>query len=81
MCHAVEVEHKGNNISSVVYVASVPTTSINTEYMKNQGQDFLNGVSPEDHRGGCYELSLKGFPGKAGILSGQDGIRAMGLTV
>jgi hypothetical protein len=81
MCHAVEVEHNGNNISSVVYVASVPTTPINTEYMKNQWQDFLKGVSPEDHRGGCHELSLKGFPGEKAILSGQDGIRAMGLSV
>jgi hypothetical protein len=81
MCHAVEVEHKGSNISSVVYVASVPTTSTNTEYMKNQAQDFLEGVSPADHRGGCHELSLRGFPGVKGILSGQDGARAMGLTV
>jgi hypothetical protein len=68
------------NISSV-YVASVPTTSINTEYMKNQGQDFLKGVSPKDHREGCYELSLKGFPGKKAILSGQDGMRAIVLAV
>jgi hypothetical protein len=49
--------------------------------MKNQAQDFLKGVSPEDHRGGCYEFSLKGFPGEKAILSGQDGARAMGLTV
>ena len=81
MCHAVEVEHKGKNISSVVYVASVPTTSINTRYMKDQAQDFLKGVSPHDHQGGCFEYNLKGFPGKSAILSGQDGLRAMGLTI
>jgi Protein of unknown function (DUF1479) len=80
MCHAVEVEHKGKNISSVVYVASVPTTPINTRYMKDQAQDFLKGVSPYDHRGGCYEYGLKGFPGEKAILSGQDGVRAMGLS-
>lgn len=81
MCHAVEVEHTGKNISSVVYVASVPTIPINTRYMKHQAQDFLNGVSPYDHRGGCYEYNLKGFPGEKAILSGQDGVRAMGLTI
>ena len=81
MCHVVEVEHKGKNISSVVYVASVPTTDINTRYMKNQAEGFLKGVSPQDHRGGCYEYDLKGFPGEKAILSGPDGARAMGLTL
>ena len=56
MCHAVEVEYNGNNICRVVYVASVPTTPINTEYMKNQRQDFLKGVSLEYHRGAVSSL-------------------------
>lgn len=81
MCHAVEVEHSGKNISSVVYVASVPKTATNTRYMKEQAEDFLKGVSPYDHRGGCYEKALKGFPGENAILSGQNGARAMGLTI
>jgi hypothetical protein len=81
MCHAVEVEHKGKGISSVVYVAASPTTDINVQYMRGQLNDFLDGVSPEDFRGGCYEKALKGFPGESAILNGQEGRKAVGFAV
>jgi len=81
MCHAVEVEHKGTEHACVVYGAATPTTDMNVRYMKGQLKDFLNGVSPEDFRGGCYEKALKGFPGEAAILNGEEGRRACGFTL
>ena len=81
MCHAVEIEHEGKNISSVLYVAATPTTETNVEYMRGQLKDFLDGVSPEDFRGGCYEKGLKGFPGETAILNGQEGRRAVGFAL
>lgn len=80
MCHAVEVEHSGEGISSVAYVAATPTTKTNEAYIKDQLVDFLQGVSPPDHRGGCYEKGLKGFPGETAILNGSEGRRAMGFA-
>lgn len=79
ICHAVEVEHNGTEFACVVYSASTPTTDMNLRYMKGQFQDFMNGVSPEDFRGGCNERSLKGYPGESAILNGEEGRRAVGF--
>lgn len=80
MCHAVEVEHSGKGIASVVYVAATPTTKTNQQYMQDQLGDFLKGISPPDHRGGCDEATLKGYPGESSILNGSEGRRAMGFA-
>lgn len=65
----------------MVYGAATPTTAMNVEYMKGQLGDFLDGVSPEDFRGGCYEKGLKGFPGESAILNGAEGRRAVGFAL
>ncbi|KAJ9131784.1 DUF1479-domain-containing protein [Pleurostoma richardsiae] len=80
MCHAVEVEHRGDGISSVAYVAATPTTKINEEYIQRQLQDFLAGTAPEDFRGGCNESAFKGYPGSDIVLNGDAGRRAVGYT-
>lgn len=81
MCHAVEVEHKGKGISSVVYVAATPTTKANLDYMQRQLKSFLDGLSPEDFEGDCRETALKGYPGsEAAILNGMEGRRAVGFV-
>jgi Protein of unknown function (DUF1479) len=64
----------------VIYVAATPTTDINLKYMRGQSQDLLNGISPEDFRGGCIEKKLKGFQGEGAILNGREGRRACGFT-
>ena len=55
-----------------------PNHGMNVRYMKGQLKDFLNGVCPEDFRGGCNEKRSKGFPGEAAILNGEEGRRASG---
>lgn len=81
MCHAVEIEHRGDGISSVAYVAATPTTEINSAYVKRQLDAFLSGTSPEDFAGGCNESALKGYPGSNIILNGDIGRKAIGFAV
>lgn len=80
MCHAVEIEHKGEGVSSVAYIAATPTTEINSAYVKRQLEAFLSGTPPEDFRG-CNESALKGYPGNNTILNGDIGRKAVGFTV
>ncbi|KAI1252415.1 hypothetical protein MGN70_006990 [Eutypa lata] len=80
MCHAVEIEHKGEGVSSVAYIAATPTTEINSAYVKRQLEAFLSGTPPEDFRG-CNESALKGYPGNNTILNGEIGRKAVGFTV
>ncbi|KAI2607211.1 DUF1479-domain-containing protein [Hypoxylon fragiforme] len=81
MCHAVEIEHRGEGISSVAYVAATPTTEINSDYVKRQLEAFLKGTSPEDFPDGCDESKLKGYPGSDIILNGGIGRKAVGFAV
>ena len=79
MCHAVEVDHHGDHEASVAYIAATPTTEENQKYIKGQLQDLMRGVPPEDFRGGSSEKDFKLFTGERGILSGEEGRRAMGF--
>ncbi len=81
MGHAVEIEHIGDGVSSVAYVAATPTTEINLAYVKRQLDAFLSGTPPEDFPNGCNESALKGYPGSDIILNGDIGRRAVGFTV
>jgi Protein of unknown function (DUF1479) len=81
MCHAVEVGHNGDHDASVAYIAATPSTEENKRYIKAQLEDFLNGVPPEDFRGGSREKSFDGYTGESSILSGDDGRRAMGFDM
>lgn len=79
MAHAVEVDHNGPGDCSVAYIAATPTTETNKQYIKGQLEAFLNGTPPEDFLGAANERSFDGFVGEEGILSGDEGRRAMGF--
>jgi hypothetical protein len=79
MCHAVEVEHHGDHDASVAYIAATPSTKQNKSYIKGQLEDFLKGVPPEDFRAGAKEREFKLFTGEKGLLSGEEGRKAMGF--
>lgn len=81
MCHAVEVEHRGQHEACVAYIAATPSTEQNKKYMKQQLQDFLEGNTPLDfrHNRMSSEKSLQGYEGETGILSGEEGRKAMGF--
>ena len=81
MCHAVEVDHNGDHEASVAYIAATPSTDENRKYIKGQLDDFLAGIPPEDFRGGSSERDFRLFTGEKGILSGDDGRRAMGFDL
>ncbi|KAF4629193.1 hypothetical protein G7Y89_g8961 [Cudoniella acicularis] len=82
MIHGVDPEHNGTHDSSVLYIAAVPTTPDNVEYMKGQVADFTAGVPPEDFRkNGTDETKFKGYMGEAGILNGEKGRRAAGFEL
>ena len=82
MCHAVEVDHRGDHDASVAYIAATPTTEENTKYVKGQLKDFLEGRAPEDFRSEqkkvAIEKNFKGYTGETGILN-QAGRKAMGF--
>lgn len=80
MCHAVEIEHRGEGISSVAYVAATPTTEINLAYVRRQLSAFLSGSPPEDFSTGIDESKLKGYPGNEVILNGELGRKAVGFA-
>lgn len=80
MIHAVDPEHTGTQDSAVLYIAAVPTTPGNVQYMKQQVADFRAGVPPADFRAnGTDETTFKGYLGEAGVLNGDTGRRAAGL--
>lgn len=81
MIHAVEPKHEGKNDSCVVYVAATPSTPENMRYMKQQLQDFRNGVPPEDFKQGTDESKFKGYLGEEGILNGEAGRKAAGFEL
>lgn len=81
MCHAVERDHEGTGISSVIYVAATPTTTENLSYIRRQLDAFLQGRPPEDFANGSVECNFKGYPGnKELLLNGEAGRRAFGMA-
>ncbi|RFU27655.1 hypothetical protein B7463_g8682, partial [Scytalidium lignicola] len=82
MIHAVEVDHFGSGDSSVAYVAATPTTDTNVKYIKGQLKSFLDGGrAPEDFWSADLvpESEYQGYLGEGGILSGEQGRKAMGF--
>lgn len=80
MMHAVEVEHNGVHEASVAYIAATPSTAQNKQYIKQQLENFLAGVPPQDfqHNKCTSERMLEGFIGEKGVLS-EEGRMAMGF--
>jgi hypothetical protein len=80
MCHAVEIDHNGENDASVIYVGAAPTTPDNVFYVKDQWERFKNGRPPKDFEHGKDESKFKGYLGEAVILGGEVGRRAAGAA-
>lgn len=66
MCHAVDPEHVGNEVSSVVYIPAAPNTRINRDYSRRQYELMSAGLPPEDFAYGIDESKLDGFEGFSG---------------
>ena len=60
MIHAVESVHNGKGPSAVMYIPSVPLTSKNVEYVRDQRESFLAAKPPPDFPGGVGESLFKG---------------------
>ena len=76
MCHAVDPLHKGTENAAVAYIAAVPTTRQNMDYIAKQLRCTLEGRAPPDYddgmtnEGGLDERKFKGYVGHEG-LSGE----------
>lgn len=60
MIHSVEAVHEGKGPSAVMYIPSVPLTSKNVEYVRDQRESFLAAKPPPDFPGGIGESKFKG---------------------
>ena len=66
MVHAVETEHTGTKVASVVYIAAVPNTLTNRSYTRRQYDLMVKGSPPPDFSYGVDESQLFGFQGFRG---------------
>lgn len=66
MCHAVDPEHLGDEVASVVYIPAAPNTRINRDYARRQYKLMAAGLPPEDFAYGVDESKLDGFEGFRG---------------
>ncbi|KAI8057548.1 uncharacterized protein B0P05DRAFT_559693 [Gilbertella persicaria] len=55
LVHSVESKHEGQVDSSVLYIPSVPLCRINSEYLKQQRDAFIKGLTPPDFPGNHFE--------------------------
>lgn len=78
VAHMVEAEHRGNCDSSVLYIPSLPLCEVNSKYVKDQRDSFLQGLPPLDFPGGVGESQHVQRGGHEDISPGA-GRRAMGL--
>lgn len=81
MIHAVEVEHTGEQYSSVVYVGATPSTPANRAYVKEQLRLFNLGLPPQDFPKpdtAVKECEMVGYIGEKAMLGAEAGRRAMG---
>jgi hypothetical protein len=75
MCHAVEIEHSGENNASVIYIGAAPTTPANVLYIKDQYARFKNGKPPGDFEHSKDESKFIDYLGE-GILGSEAGRKA-----
>ena len=59
LVHAVEREHQGSNVSSVLYIGSAPWCDRNVRYLERQMQAFLEGRSAPDFAPEDYEIDYQ----------------------
>jgi hypothetical protein len=67
--HAVESVHQGKGPSAVMYIPSVPLTTQNLEYVRDQRESFLARRPPPDFPGGTGESQFKGSGGEEDIMT------------
>ena len=60
--HAVEHEHRGSGVSSVLYIGSAPWCERNLRYLERQKLPFLEGRSAPDFASEDFEVS---YPNRA----------------
>ena len=76
--HAVEHEHKGKDISSVMYIGSAALCERNMSYLERQKQTFLEGRSSPDFAPEDFE---KNYPDRSTIEDLNElGMKQMGFT-
>ena len=76
--HAVEHEHQGSDVSSVIYIGSAPWCDRNMRYLERQKQPFLEGRSAPDFAPEDYEVA---YPNRATLDDLTDlGKRQMGFA-
>ena len=76
--HAVEHEHQGSGISSVIYIGAAPWCDRNVRYLERQKQPFLEGRSAPDFAPEDYEVT---YPNRATLDDLTElGKRQMGFA-
>ncbi len=77
LIHAVEAEHRGSNVSSVIYIPGAPLCPKNARYAAQQRERFLAGRTPPDFGQDDRE---SGFVERAGLADLTElGRRQMGF--
>ena len=76
--HAVEHEHKGKDVSSVMYIGCTPLCERNMRYLERQKQTFLEGRSSPDFAPEDFE---KNYPDRSTMEDLDElGMKQMGFT-
>ena len=76
--HAVEHEHKGKDVSSVMYIGCAPLCERNMRYLERQKQTFLEGRSSPDFAPEDFE---KNYPDRSTMKDLNElGMRQMGFS-
>ena len=76
--HAVEHEHKGKDISSVMYIGSAPLCERNMSYLERQKKTFLEGRSSPDFAPEDFE---KNYPDRSTMEDLNElGMKQMGFS-
>lgn len=71
MIHAVESVHQGKGPSAVMYIPSVPMTSTNLGYVRDQRESFKARRPPPDFPGGVGESLFRGTGADRDIVGEQ----------
>lgn len=78
LIHAVEAEHRGTGVSSVIYIPGAPLCAKNARYARQQQARFLSGRTPPDFGQDDRESS---FADRASLADLSDlGRRQMGFA-
>ena len=76
--HAVEHEHKGKDVSSVMYIGCAPLCERNMRYLERQKQTFLEGRSSPDFAPEDFE---KNYPDRSTMEDLDElGMKQMGFS-